>query len=1247
MNMDNISFKGKSNVCAEKENIEHGMDDSNSALKFIDLDYEMVDEDCLDFDIEWGTEEIQVDVGNKSVVGNQLTSRNMNDDSGVGLRNVAVTRKDNMIDELNDTSVDDMQSEYGSDSDGLRSPSESSEENDDNSRKQPKYHVFNEKTDMKDPVFKVGMLFKSVKEFRAAIRAHSTKDGRNVRFKKNESKRIRAICEGCNWRISASTKQASELVGKINKDLNVEVTLRKAYRAKQRVRIMVEGIYNEQYEKLENYCEELRRANPGPNGGQLLTAIGMDSIYPIAYAVVGVENFDNWSWFLGLLVQDLKIREQEKWCVITDKQKGLQSAVYEKLLGAEHRHCVQHLYCNFKKLHKGLALKERLWKCATASYVNQFNAEMDGLKAEDEAAHAWLSDKPSRFWSPSHFRTYCQFCPRVFKKFEKEKNKTNICIPRCAGRHKYKITCMYGDQYAVDLEQRTCTCRRWDLSGLPCNHAISAIYRTTEKLDMYVDDCYKKEAYLRSYEPVVNPVSGHNGWPKTGLVVQPPNYGRGPGRPKKLRRKDPEELRKSRPIVNPNKPNLSSKVGGKIRCSYCQEYAGHNKTSCPKRAFDLGTNNDTHHDEIKESSASMTFEVIGVSVPQDPTLTGQDVSVQSNHLGLNPAKFQPFTRKGGGSKFIAANEKHVVKKISRGTNRAPLKSIKMRPSYCPGGVFGDNKISTFKPQSGNDKSLENSFRANSFKKKLKRGIPQISLPDIDKALHEHAVVITSTGGPGSNVNTIEVGWITNNKIAPGAGIQPLSTYHGSQFEVTALVWKDPKQGVWWLRFVDEDVGYWSASLFTTLIDSATLVHLGGEVATTELSGPHTTTTMGSGHFAEEGFGGASSIKNLQVVDGSSTLRPPGQISNVVAQISYVVPNPNCYNSPDGDTIDCVDIYHQPAFDHPLLKNRTIQMRPSNFPKGLFGESNMSTFKPHNKNDRQPITQLWQLNGKCPEGTIPIRRTTQEGLLVASSIKKKLISSQTSSFDDAYHEHAGVFTSSGKYYGAKATINAWNPKVQDDNDFSLSQIWIVGGSGPNLNTIEVGWIVFPGLFGDSNTRLFTYWTRDGYQNTGCYNLRCSGFVQTSKRVALGTIIYPLSVYHGSQFDITLLVWKDSKDKWWLQFGDEIVGYWPASLFTSLADNASQVQLGGEVSTAILNGPHTTTQMGSGHFSEETFGGASYFKNLHVVDSSNNLKPPGKLDYLITKPNCYNLQADYSDVWEDYFFYGGPGRNPNCP
>ena len=38
-------------------------------------------------------------------------------------------------------------------------------------------------------------------------------------------------------------------------------------------------------------------------------------------SVVGVENYDNWSWFLGLLVQDLKIEDSSCWCIMTDKQK--------------------------------------------------------------------------------------------------------------------------------------------------------------------------------------------------------------------------------------------------------------------------------------------------------------------------------------------------------------------------------------------------------------------------------------------------------------------------------------------------------------------------------------------------------------------------------------------------------------------------------------------------------------------------------------------------------------------------------------------------------------------------------------------------------------------------------------------------------------------------------------------------------------------------------------------------------------
>lgn len=47
------------------------------------------------------------------------------------------------------------------------------------------------------------------------------------------------------------------------------------------------------------------------------------------------------------------------------------------------------------------------------------------------------------------------------------------------------------------------------------------------------------------------------------------------------------------------------------------------------------------------------------------------------------------------------------------------------------------------------------------------------------------------------------------------------------------------------------------------------------------------------------------------------------------------------------------------------------------------------------------------------------------------------------------------------YGAKATINVWDPSIEMVNEFSLSQIWILSGSfdGSDLNSIEAGWQVF--------------------------------------------------------------------------------------------------------------------------------------------------------------------------------------------
>ncbi|KAK6920669.1 Neprosin [Dillenia turbinata] len=365
-----------------------------------------------------------------------------------------------------------------------------------------------------------------------------------------------------------------------------------------------------------------------------------------------------------------------------------------------------------------------------------------------------------------------------------------------------------------------------------------------------------------------------------------------------------------------------------------------------------------------------------------------------------------------------------------------------------------------------------------------------------------------------------------------------------------------------------------------------------------------------------------------------------------------------FYSPDGDLIDCVLSHLQPAFDHPQLLGQK-SLEPPKRPKGFDESVDLET----------ESFQLWTSSGEsCPEGTIPIRRTTEEDVLRASSLHRfgrKLNRNVRRDSTSSNHEHAVVFVNGDQYYGAKASINVWAPHVADQYEFSLSQIWVISGSfGNDLNTIEAGWqayhctdlamtlVVFqviPELYGDNYPRFFTYWTTDAYQATGCYNLLCSGFVQTNNKIAIGAAISPRSSYNGKQFDIGVMVWKDPKHgHWWLEFGSGLlVGYWPSFLFTHLREHANMIQFGGEIVNTRSNGIHTSTQMGSGHFATEGFGKASYFRNLQVVDWDNNLLPLSNLHLRADHSSCYDIRAGKNNVWGDYFYYGGPGRNIRCP
>ncbi|KAJ8755843.1 hypothetical protein K2173_024388 [Erythroxylum novogranatense] len=325
---------------------------------------------------------------------------------------------------------------------------------------------------------------------------------------------------------------------------------------------------------------------------------------------------------------------------------------------------------------------------------------------------------------------------------------------------------------------------------------------------------------------------------------------------------------------------------------------------------------------------------------------------------------------------------------------------------------------------------------------------------------------------------------------------------------------------------------------------------------------------------------------------------------------------------DGDEIDCVDIYKQPAFDHPLLKNHTIQMKPNSFPSGLQATNSSK------------ILKSWLKKIKCPKGTIPIQRTKAFNRRpVIPPIPNGKHSKGINYFiPPANYEFAQVATHVGRYYGARATFNIWLPNVVDPKESSVAQMWVLSGDRGELNAMEAGW------------------ESDGYQTTGCFNLDCPGFVQISGNYALGPVLEPTSTYGGSQYEIDVIIHKDTFNRnWWLNINGEEIGYWPRNLFTSLADSANVINIGGQVINNQYKGHHTTTQMGSGHFPNEGFGKAAYIGHISYVNNSSVLTDAIDLVRYAGRPACYDIivgndiELKLAGV---HVFYGGLGFSNQC-
>jgi hypothetical protein len=163
-------------------------------------------------------------------------------------------------------------------------------------------------------------------------------------------------------------------------------------------------------------------------------------------------------------------------------------------------------------------------------------------------------------------------CPKIRKKLDKNIGFANNYEAAPAAEQLFKVVGLRGE-YEVNLKKMECSCRAWQLSGIPCRHACACFRHERIKPESVVHKCYSIEAFKASYGHVIMPCSDPKVWPKmNGPAMKPPKFDKQIGRPSKKRRKNPLEEEDG---------TRMSRHGIIGHCSVCNS-TEHNKRKCPK-----------------------------------------------------------------------------------------------------------------------------------------------------------------------------------------------------------------------------------------------------------------------------------------------------------------------------------------------------------------------------------------------------------------------------------------------------------------------------------------------------------------------------------------------------------------------------------------------------------------------------------------------------------------------------------------
>ncbi|OMO78419.1 Transposase, MuDR, plant [Corchorus capsularis] len=348
----------------------------------------------------------------------------------------------------------------------------------------------------------VGQEFPDVHSCRRALRDAAIANRFEIQTVKSDKTRFTAKCasEGCPWRIHAAKQpgvptftirtihdehacggithlghsQASvqwvadavaerlkenpqcrpkDILEEIHRVHGITLSYKQAWRGKERIMAAVRGSFEEDYRLLPQYCDMIRRTNPGSIAlvytnptdncfqrlfisyqasiygflnacrpligldktvlkskymGTLLFACGFDgdgAVFPLAFGVVDEENDSNWMWFLSELhyLLEINVENMPKLTILSDRQKGVVEAVEANFPTAFHGFCMRHLIDNFQKEFDSTTLINLFWEAATALTGLDFEKKIFEIQEVSPEAANWIRKIPNQFWATAYF----------------------------------------------------------------------------------------------------------------------------------------------------------------------------------------------------------------------------------------------------------------------------------------------------------------------------------------------------------------------------------------------------------------------------------------------------------------------------------------------------------------------------------------------------------------------------------------------------------------------------------------------------------------------------------------------------------------------------------------------------------------------------------------------------------------------------------------------------------------------------